>query len=1003
MSFDRYEVRRFATLTCLALALCAATSSTAHGAACGNERFRAPRSGEGLPDCRAYEQVTPLDKSGIDVTGTVPIVKAALGGDAVTFLSNVGSSALQEYTPSLAVRTAGMWSSDVLIPPLQNGGSAEVIGLRPDLSEAFVQVKEPGEAPAGELLSRAADGALSTVVPFTANLESRFVGASADGSLVVFESPAALPASGPAIAGGPNLYAWDRSSGRVRVIAVFNDGTAPLEGAVGGPYDWVMGTTESALGQGGATRSYYTQDQRVVSHSGSAVYFTAAGTGELYLRLNPNSAQSPLDGDGNCLSAVLACTVAVSASQRTVGPPSPRPGIAAFMGASADGGKAFFTSAEELTDDANTGPDPPAPAITRAAIDGSPASIESGFLPAAAAGIAVDDSHLYWADPIRGSIGRANLDGSGAEEDFLSGLVRPRWVAVDGEHIYWTSPSDTGKTGGGAIGRAGLDGGAPEPSFITGVGRPQGIAVSDTKIYWANDAAPAIARANIDGSGVEPSFHPLAKAEIPQGVVVNGSYIYWTENEPTGYVSRSDLDGSHETFRFVGSTAELRGLAIDGQHVYWTAKGSGAIGRINLDLSQIEPQFISGIGAATGLAVDGLHLYWSSERASSPGNDLYRYDAESGDLADLTPKQGEANGAEVKGVLGISETGSYVYFVANGVLASAPNGGGETALPGTCKGSLGSTSGSCNLYVAHDGAVDFIARLEIDGDVTESDAANWAATPLGAFERPDFQQTARVSRDGRTLLFRSQRQLTSYASEGTPELFRYTAADAGLTCVSCDPSGTAPAGAPTLGSIISPTRFRGRPPAALLSSNLSAAGDRVFFESVDPLAEADHNGDEGCPLVGLFAQKFPACQDVYEWEAEGSGSCATATANGGCLYLLSTSEPGQPAFLAGASEDGDDAFFFTRARLVDQDIDEFVDVYDARVNGDLAGQNEVRPACEGEGCRPPRGALPAEEALGTAAPARYGPRRRTGRCSGAGRAKHRPAKHRCGKRRPHHR
>jgi hypothetical protein len=1003
-------VSRFAVLVLLALALCASTLGAAsaqepdrgprsalggpvpaeNGGPCGNERFRTLRASEGLPDCRAYEQVTPLDKSGIDTTGTVPFAKAALNGGAVTFLSSVNSSALQEYTPSLAIRGGGTWSSEDLLPSPQRGQRPEVIGLTPDLSEAFVQVNVPGETPAAALLGRSAPGgALSTLVPLTTKLKARFVGASEDVSLVVFESPAALPASGPAIPGGPNLYAWDRPSGQVRLVGVLNDGRAPPEGAFGGSYDWVLGT---ALGEGGAARDYYTQDQHVVSTNGSAVYFTAAGTGQLYLRRNPSSAQSPLAG-GRCVSAVLACTVEVSASRRTDGATPGGLGVAAFMGASADGSKAFFTSPNELTDDANTGAEPHPSRIARAGIDGSPGSVESDFLRAPAAGIAVDSSHLYWADQSRGSIGRARLDGSGIEEDFVAGLVRPGWVAVDDEYVYWTSPGGAGKPGEGSIGRARLDGDAPEPSFIVDAGKPQGIAVNGARVFWANDGPHAIGRANIDGSGVEPLFHPLGNAEIPQGVAVDGSHVYWTVNEPVGYVSRSDLDGSHETFRFIGATDELRGVAVDGQHVYWAARRGGTIGRANLDLGEIEPRFIPAADRATGIAVDGLHLHWSIAGTGRPGNDLYSYDADSEELVDLAPDTGEADGAGVKGVLGISEDGSYVYFAANGILANAPNGRGETALPGNCKGNLGSTSGSCNLYAFHDGTIDFIAGLEIDGGAAESDASNWAATPTGVFDAPDFQQTARVSADGRTLLFRSQRSLTGYVSEGTPELYRYHVGDPELTCVSCDPSGAAPVGPPTFGTIAPPTGFRR--PSAVLTRNLSASGDRVFFESVDALVEADRNGEEGCPLVGFPERESPACQDVYEWEAEGSGSCESAAANGGCLYLLSAGQPGQPAFFADASIDGEDAFLFTSARLVGQDLDELVDVYDARVGGGLEAQGEVPADCEGEGCRGPAPSTrPAEVEIGTAAPARHRPHRRIRRCSK--RVRHATKRH-CGK------
>jgi hypothetical protein len=969
-------VRRLASLAGLLLALCASITGAAHGAACGDEALRALQGSEGLPDCRAFEQATPLDKSGDDATGTVPYVKAALGGGAVTFLSNVSSSALKQVTPNISTRTASGWSSAVLPPSLGDGGNAEVVGLTPDLSEAFIRANGgPGEVSASALLARsAADGALSTLVPRTAHLEPQFVGASEDSSLVVFEAAAVLPGSGPAIVGGPNLFAWDRTTGQVRLIGVLNNGAAPPGGAFGGPYDWILGTTENTLGVGGAARNYDTQDQHVVSASGTAVYFTAAGTGQLYLRRNPVAPQSPLDADGNCVSAVLACTVEVSAPQKT-GNSFPRSSGAAFMDASVDGRTAFFTSAAALTDDANTGPASSPAAIGRAAIDGG--GVEANFVPASATGVAVDGTHLYWANTTQGSISRAGLDGTGTEENFIAGLNRPRWVAVDGEHIYWTGA-------GGAIGRARLDGGAPEPNFIDSSGKPQGIAVNGGKLYWADDGNHSIARANADGSGVEPNFHPLGRAEFPQGVAVDGSHIYWTENEPTGYVSRSNIDGTHETFQFIGSTAELRGIAIDGQHVYWASQAGGKIGRLNLELEKAEPELISGVTGATGLALDDLHLYWSSREAASPGSDLYRYDAESRGLSDLTPDPSDPNGAEVKGVLGVAGDGSYVYFAANGVLASAPNVRGEMARPGTCAGIMGSASGRCNLYVFHAGTVSFIARLEVEGGAATSDAANWAMTPTGVFNDPDFQQTARVSADGRTLLFRSRRQLTEYASEGVPEFYRYSAGGSELICVSCDPSGAAPTAAPTLGTIYPPAKYRSWP-AGALTRNLSAGGDRVFFESVDPLVEADRNGDQGCPRVGLFTQEFPACQDVYEWEALGSGSCQSPTANGGCLYLLSGAGEVGPAFFADASASGNDAFIFTAAPLVGQDRDEFVDVYDARVNGGIGAQNETAPAgCSGEACRPPQGVLPELVPPATTAPASPWVRRRQHRCRRAG-------------------
>ena len=87
------------------------------------------------------------------------------------------------------------------------------------------------------------------------------------------------------------------------------------------------------------------------------------------------------------------------------------------------------------------------------------------------------------------------------------------------------------------------------------------------------------------------------------------------------------------------------------------------------------------------------------------GQDLYQYDTGSGVLTDLTVDHNDPGGAQLQGVLGASADGSYVYFVADGVLASG-------ASPGTCATTTGdSSTSSCNLYVAHNGVTKFIASL----------------------------------------------------------------------------------------------------------------------------------------------------------------------------------------------------------------------------------------------------------------------------------------------------
>ena len=136
----------------------------------------------------------------------------------------------------------------------------------------------------------------------------------------------------------------------------------------------------------------------------------------------------------------------------------------------------------------------------------------------------------------------------------------------------------------------------------------------------------------------------------------------------------------------------------------------------------------------------------------------------------------------------------------------------------------------------------------------------------------NFQRTARVSADGQTLLFRSQRRLSDYASEGTSEFYLYGADTGTIGCVTCNPTGEPPTGVPSLGAMTTPAVIP-TPPASTLSHNLSADGKRVFFQTTDALVGADTNAKGGCRPAGSREQEFPACTDVYEWEAAGAGSC----------------------------------------------------------------------------------------------------------------------------------
>jgi hypothetical protein len=338
--------------------------------------------------------------------------------------------------------------------------------------------------------------------------------------------------------------------------------------------------------------------------------------------------------------------------------------------------------------------------------------------------------------------------------------------------------------------------------------------------------------------------------------------------------------------------------------------------------------------AGRTISVSAGPAYWraatadGSEVLYTEGEDLYRFD-----VAGATREALTSGAADVLGTLGIStENGSYVYFVAGGVLAGNKNSNGEEA-----------EAGKGNLYEWYDGQTIFVAHLGTEDLYDEYDwrgfyRSNPYVAPAAG------EKSSRVIPDGTTVLFGSRARLTSYDNAGEGELYLYEAATGKLTCLSCNPSG-APAtseaylaGNPSI--VAAPERN------AFLTRNLSEDGSRVFFQTREALVPQDKNGQT----------------DVYEWEREGAGGpsgCSRSSASfsersGGCLYLISTGESDDPSYFGDASADGSNVFFFTRQSLVSQDRDENDDLYDARVEGGIAAQNPPPPAsCTGEGCLGP--------------------------------------------------
>jgi hypothetical protein len=318
---------------------------------CSNDRFRTGPSAK-LPDCRAYEQVTPADKFGSDANGTPYSVQASPAGDGITFYTLAGfpgGESLQEFNVFLSRFAGGKWSTAGLNPPTSYGERGIVRAWTSDLRLSFAS-DVSFDTPDFSLVMRDnAEGSSTFLIPpgsgfriLSANRGFKLAGAFDNGSKVVFGANGEVPiTSGPApqTTTVQNVYLYDRGTGELTLAGLLPDS------ACGNPPCVPAGGSEPPA----AFESYF-QDGHAVSQSGD-IYFTDRETRQLYLR---HDAAGP-----------GATTLPVSASERTdcadqdpcSGTPEPDPAgtfAPTFMGATPDGAHAFFKSEEKLTDDAST-------------------------------------------------------------------------------------------------------------------------------------------------------------------------------------------------------------------------------------------------------------------------------------------------------------------------------------------------------------------------------------------------------------------------------------------------------------------------------------------------------------------------------------------------------------------------------------------------------------------------------------------------------------------------
>jgi hypothetical protein len=408
---------------------------------CPNAQLRFEDGSFSLPDCRAWELVSPLDKNGGAIQGFGQnsggdVLQAAPNGEAATFSSSasfaggLGAPTASQYIARRVGGEAGWASENITQPTVSGAYPAPNSGVpyqlfSADLARGLLlngaRCGEGEECPRSYSLRESAGGALTTS---PAEPDLRFAGASPDLGQVILSTCAALTPDATEVPGGgggcepsaPNLYEW--SEGALTLINLLPGESHGTPGA-------------HLAAQGGA-----------VSTDGQRVYFSDGEDSALYLReaggptklvpetVGGGASFQTASADGSLAFFLKGAHLfRYSAAAQTATDLTPSGGVEGVLGASADGSHVYYATAAGLFLWQAPGP----PTALAPSVAGIPAADPSDYPPTTGtARLSAGGSHLAFLSEAS-LTGYDNTDQQTGEPDselFLYDAGAERLVCV---------------------------------------------------------------------------------------------------------------------------------------------------------------------------------------------------------------------------------------------------------------------------------------------------------------------------------------------------------------------------------------------------------------------------------------------------------------------------------------------------------------------------------------------------------------------------------------------
>lgn len=199
-----------------------------------------------------------------------------------------------------------------------------------------------------------------------------------------------------------------------------------------------------------------------------------------------------------------------------------------------------------------------------------------------------------------------NDDGSDKAELGNNWFYGPWLVSFDSNYVYWANRWDSAY-----ITRAPKAGGSseivyqPNPSDA-GTAQPGGwaVRVDGTSLFWSVEHHVAKRQANNTVTEIAP--------ETAYDIAFDSSYVYWAA---PNMIRRRAKDGSGGIEDLV-SGPQIGRILLDGGYIYWTDNGNpGGVWRKKLVAGSAKELLVGGLKAPHGIAADARAIYFAEQQA----------------------------------------------------------------------------------------------------------------------------------------------------------------------------------------------------------------------------------------------------------------------------------------------------------------------------------------------------------------------------------------------------